>query len=68
VVNVEVASVADRESSQWFECLSESDRATCAAELTDLYFAALTSGEWQDLHAAVQRWMQHASESVLIPA
>jgi hypothetical protein len=68
LANVEVDSLADNESSQWFEYLSESERAACAAELTDLYFAALTSGEWQDLHAAVQRWMKHAADAALIPA
>jgi hypothetical protein len=65
---VEVDTLANLESAQWFEYLSESEREACATELTDLYFAALTSGEWQDLHTAVQRWMKQAAEGALIPA
>ncbi len=65
---MEVGTLVNLESSQWFEHLSESEHEACTAELTDVYFAALTSGEWQDLHAAVQRWMQQAAESALIPA
>ena len=59
---MEVCSVIDSQSSQWYEQLSETERHECAADLTDAYFSALSSDSWREFQALMRQWLERAEE------
>lgn len=56
------------ESAEWYAALTEEERSRCAEELTDAYFAALTSNAWEQFQTCTQEWMHRAAERQLITA
>ncbi|HWE62301.1 MAG TPA: hypothetical protein VHB98_11375, partial [Chloroflexota bacterium] len=56
------------ETTPWHEMLTEAGREECASELTDAYFAALTSGDWAAFRSLVQQWRERAEAQELVTA
>ena len=64
----EAGTLIATETPQWYETLTEAERRDCAAELTDVYFSALSSGEWSEFRALTQQWIARAAAKELVTA
>jgi hypothetical protein len=58
--------LAETQTSEWFETLSDAERHDCAADLTDAYFAALNHGRWNEFCAQVRQWQERAEQRELV--
>jgi hypothetical protein len=56
------------ETPQWYETLTEAERQECAAELTDAYFAALTTDAWDAFRQISREWRERAAARELVTA
>lgn len=56
------------ETTAWYEALNGEERTACAEELTDAYFAALSSGAWEAFQAIVRQWFARAADKQFVSA